>query len=77
MREEARTTPDDLKHMLGRQSYPTWMRAAYADVASRLARVEASIEDLGASACICSASTPSVGCAPSASCLVKRCKRVC
>ncbi|HEY5867945.1 MAG TPA: hypothetical protein VI542_20700 [Candidatus Tectomicrobia bacterium] len=29
-REEARTTPDDLKHMLGRQSYPTWMHAAYA-----------------------------------------------
>jgi hypothetical protein len=49
MREEARTTPDDLKHMLGRQSYPTWMHAAYADVANRLARVEASIEDLGAS----------------------------
>jgi hypothetical protein len=49
MREEARTTPADLQQMLGWQSYPTWMHAAYADVTSRLARVEASIEDLGAS----------------------------
>lgn len=39
----------DLSSRLGRETYPTWMHAADADVASRQGRLEARIEDLDAS----------------------------
>jgi hypothetical protein len=43
--ESYRTTLNDLKDMLGRDSYPTWFQAAYADLAMRLIRVESQLED--------------------------------
>jgi hypothetical protein len=49
LQAEAATTPADLQHMLGRDTYPTWIHAAYADLAGRLARVEDLLEELGAS----------------------------
>ncbi len=49
MKAEAATTPADLQHMLGRDTYPTWIHAAYADLAGRLARVEDLLEELDAS----------------------------
>lgn len=43
--ESYRTTVDDLKDMLGRDSYPTWFQAAYADLAGRMIRIEAQLDD--------------------------------
>jgi uncharacterized protein YecE (DUF72 family) len=49
IRAESETTPAQLHQMLGRDSYPTWVHAAYADLAGRMARVEALLQELEAS----------------------------
>jgi DNA repair exonuclease SbcCD ATPase subunit len=48
-RQPDQTTLADLQHWLGRDQYPTWIHAAYADLASRLARVDERLETLEAS----------------------------
>jgi hypothetical protein len=49
IKAETQTTPADLQHMLGRDRYPTWVHAAYADLAGRMARLEAMLQELEAS----------------------------
>ncbi len=39
-------TPADLERWIGRDSYPTWFHAAYADLAQRLTRVDERLDDL-------------------------------
>jgi hypothetical protein len=34
------TTPADLQQMLGKERYPSWVHAAYADLAGRMMRLE-------------------------------------
>lgn len=41
------TTVAQAQRMTERQTHPTWMHAAYADLAQRLARVEGRLEELG------------------------------
>jgi hypothetical protein len=43
------TTITQVRRMAQKDVHPTWMHAAYADLAQRLARVEDLLEDLGAS----------------------------
>jgi hypothetical protein len=43
------TTIAQVRRMAAKDVHPTWMHAAYADLAGRLARVEALNEELGAS----------------------------
>jgi len=47
LKAEWGTTPADLQRMLGRAAYPSWIHAAYADLAGRLERVEAIVNELG------------------------------
>ena len=44
---EMRTTIADVQRWVGRTSHPTWIHAAYADLATRLARVEDGLEQVG------------------------------
>lgn len=41
------TTIAQVRRMAQKDVHPTWMHAAYADLAGRLARVETLLEDLG------------------------------
>jgi hypothetical protein len=43
------TTIAQVRRMVERERHPTWIQAAYADLAGRLARVEDLLEELGAS----------------------------
>ena len=43
------TTIAQARRMTERETHPSWFHAAYADLASRLARVEDLLEELGAS----------------------------
>jgi hypothetical protein len=40
------TTPADLQHMLGKERYPSWVHAAYADLAGRMMRLEEAMREL-------------------------------
>ena len=42
-----RSTIADVQRWISRDSHPTWIHAAYADLATRLARVEDMLEQLG------------------------------
>ena len=43
------TTIAQVRRMVEREKHPTWMHAAYADLAGRLSRVEDRLEDLESS----------------------------
>jgi hypothetical protein len=47
--EKLNTTMAQVRRMAEKDLHPTWMHAAYADLAQRLARVEETLEELGAS----------------------------
>jgi hypothetical protein len=40
LKERWETTPADLQQMLGRERYPSWFHAAYADLAGRMIRLD-------------------------------------
>jgi hypothetical protein len=47
--EDFDTTIDQVRKMVQKDVHPTWMHAAYADLAERMARLEAMFQNLEAS----------------------------
>jgi hypothetical protein len=46
LKEKWETTPADLQQMLGKDRYPSWFHAAYADLAARMMRLEETMLEL-------------------------------